>query len=380
MLAGRRFLKRAQSLGRAITAANLDLTDEATRFLDGLKPAIAQGLQQEFVRMHRAAAHRQMRDRLAFMLQQADLRNVTVLFAALAGAAALVVGIAIIHLAPAVLLTLLLVLSRMNTPTLIVQQGLQTMLHSLPAYGTIMALEAELAAAAGAGTRPMTAMGEGISFRRVAFSHGSPREGGFVFRDVSLTIPVGAFVGISGPSGAGKTSFLDLAAGLVAPQDGAVGHGFARDRVAYVGQDPLIFDDTIRRNLAWSSIVADDAALWAALEMVGAGDLVRRLDAGLDSRIGPRGALISAGERQRLALARALLRHPALIILDEATNAIDIAGEAALLSELASLTPAATILMVAHRRESLRFCDYLLTFPGPVIAPVAAKPATALAG
>ena len=91
-----------------------------------------------------------------------------------------------------------------------------------------------------------------------------------------------------------------------------------------------------------------------------------RLARGLDTRIGHRGGLLSAGERQRLALACALLRRPRLLLLDEATNAIDLAGEAAILHMLTELRPRATILMVAHRTESLRLCDEILEFPGPV--------------
>ena len=106
-----------------------------------------------------------------------------------------------------------------------------------------------------------------------------------------------------------------------------------------------------------------------ALETVGAGRLLERLGQGLDTRIGHRGALLSAGERQRLALACAILRRPRLFLLDEATNAIDVAAEEPILRALSALRPEATILMVAHRAESLRLCDEILEFPGPALRP-----------
>ena len=103
-----------------------------------------------------------------------------------------------------------------------------------------------------------------------------------------------------------------------------------------------------------------------ALEAVGAERFLSRLSQGLDTRVGHGGALLSAGERQRVALASALLRRPRLFLLDEATNAIDAASEEAILRAIWARRAGATILMVSHRVESLRFCDEILEFPGPV--------------
>jgi ATP-binding cassette subfamily C protein len=249
----------------------------------------------------------------------------------------------------------------------------------------IQALEEELAEAAPAEApgpaRPRAAARDGaIVLSRVTFRHAAERPA--TLEDVSLAIPAGAFVGVVGPSGAGKTTFLDLVAGLLAPDAGRIcadgreleGEGLARhrERLAYVGQDAFLFDDTVRRNLAWSRPDSTEAEMLAALDLVGAGALLRRLELGLDTRIGERGVLISAGERQRLALARALLRRPALLALDEATNAIDVASERAVLERLARLGPDTTILMVAHRAESLALCDHILAFPGPKLSKVSA--------
>ena len=142
-----------------------------------------------------------------------------------------------------------------------------------------------------------------------------------------------------------------------------------RAGLAYVAQDPFLFDDTIRRNLLWSQPGCSDAQMHEALDLAGASELLGGLEQGLDTRIGERGVLISAGERQRLALARAILRRPALLILDEATNAIDVASERAVLEGIASLRPRTTILMVAHRRESLSLCDHLLEIPQYLLSP-----------
>ena len=154
-------------------------------------------------------------------------------------------------------------------------------------------------------------------FREVSFLHdataGEPPSSGGV-RDLNLIIKPGSVVGITGPSGAGKTTFADLLVGLYPPQSGdmLVGDnalrgqwvGAWRSRVSYVTQDPFLFHDTIRRNLLWANDDADETALWDALRVAGAEEIVHNAAQGLDSVVGERGCLLSGGERQRLCLAK----------------------------------------------------------------------------
>jgi ATP-binding cassette subfamily C protein len=375
VLISRPYLTRARSLGRAITEAHFGMTDGALSFLSGLKVAAAQGQGGAFVDEHRRVSLAAMRDRLAFAGQQSGLRAVTTASAAAIGAATVVFGVAVAHLEPPVLITLLLVLSRMSGPAQILQQGAQQVLHSLPAYGVALSLEAALGEAppdVAEGHKPSVRPDAPILLRGVTYRHAEAAD--TPLKNLDLTLPSGAFVGIVGPSGTGKTTFLDLVAGVLSAEAGRISvHGYDlegaglavhRPRIAYVAQDSFLFDDTIRRNLDWARPGCSETDMRQALDLVGAGDLLARLGDDLDSRVGERGGLVSAGERQRLALARALLRDPAILILDEATNAIDLAGERAILERLDRLRPRTTILMVAHRNESLAFCDCLLTFPG----------------
>lgn len=385
-LISRPYLQRSKRLGRTIVEAHVGMAESAAAFLSGLKLALAQGLEGRFVGEYAATAASAVRDRVRFSDLQSSLRNLTSGTAALAGAAALFAGVEVFHLPPPVLITLLVVLSRMGALAATVQHGVQQVVHSLAGYSAIMTAEAELVPRAwtpsALAAKPSPPNRDAaLVFSRVDYAHDPDGGRAPQLAQASLTIPAGAFVGVVGPSGVGKTTFLDLAAGILRPRSGAV-YAFGqalegetlerhRRRLAYVAQDPFLFDDTVRANLAWAAPERSEVDMLEALAAVGAARLLGRLPQGLDSRIGQRGALLSAGERQRLALACAILRRPRLFLLDEATNAIDVAAETPILRALSALRPTATIIMVAHRAESLRLCDAILEFPGPAFRPAA---------
>jgi ATP-binding cassette subfamily C protein len=187
---------------------------------------------------------------------------------------------------------------------------------------------------------------------------------------VSVVLRRGETIGIAGPSGAGKTTFLDTVAGLVVPDDGVVRinqlpmdrpvANLWRDRISYVTQECFLFNESIRRNLVWGRKEISDDLLWEALSIVRMDGVIGRTGEGLDVEVSERGIRFSGGERQRIALARAILRDPQILILDEATNAIDIETEAAIFSRLTSVRPELTIIVVAHRPSTLAMCDRII--------------------
>jgi ATP-binding cassette subfamily C protein len=205
-----------------------------------------------------------------------------------------------------------------------------------------------------------------IRFESVTFRYST--DGPPVVAGVDLTIDAGATVAIVGPSGAGKTTIVDLMMGLLSPEcgrlviDGAPLDadllGSWRQAVGYVPQDTFLFHDTIRANLRWAVPTATDEALKEALALASA-EFVFELPLGLDTIVGDRGIRLSGGERQRIALARAILRHPWLLILDEATSALDSENERRIFEAIERLHGSMTIVMITHRVSAVTGADLI---------------------
>jgi len=216
------------------------------------------------------------------------------------------------------------------------------------------------------GTQVPIAQGD-ITVRELSFTYGGsdvPALAG-----VTLQIPIATTAAIVGSSGSGKTTFADVLLGLIKPDEGKVYIGSEpldatrlsswRSQIGYVAQDTYLFNDSVRANLAWAQPDATESAMRESLQHAAAGDFVDRLPNGIDTVIGERGVRLSGGEKQRLSLARALLRRPRLVILDEATSALDSENEESIYKAIDGLHGETTILIITHRLATVRAADLI---------------------
>lgn len=195
-----------------------------------------------------------------------------------------------------------------------------------------------------------------------------PNSDVLIFDHARMRIPVGCSVGVVGTSGAGKTTVIDILLGLLTLQEGEIladgvevrdhYEGWLKN-IGYIPQNIFMIDTSIRKNVAFGvpDEEIDDDKVWQALKEAQLDDFVRGLPEGLDTSIGERGIRISGGQRQRIGIARALFEDPEVLVLDEATSALDNETEAAIMDSINRLHGRKTLIIIAHRLQTIEKCD-----------------------
>jgi ATP-binding cassette subfamily B protein/subfamily B ATP-binding cassette protein MsbA len=227
------------------------------------------------------------------------------------------------------------------------------------------------------GTRefPTDGVRDSIAWRNVGFRY---RPDTPVLNDIDISIPAGAKVAIVGPTGAGKSTLLGLLPRFFDPSRGVVTIdgvdirdytlNSLRSRISMVLQPPLIFPLSVADNIAYGRPGADRAAIEHAARLARIHDTIAAMPEGYDTQLGEAGVALSEGEKQRITIARALLRDAPILILDEPTSALDVETEALVMQAIETLMQGRTTFIIAHRLSTVRRCDEILVLRDGTIA------------
>lgn len=172
------------------------------------------------------------------------------------------------------------------------------------------------------------------------------RSGRYLLKDISMEIPAGHVIGLTGKSGSGKTTLLRSILGM--------------DNIAYISQDNYLFDETVLENIRMGKPSATDEEVYQAARDCGCYDFILNLENGFHTIVGGAGGHLSGGERQRIAIARAVLKNAPIVILDEATAYIDAENEALIQEAMAKVIAGKTVLMIAHRLSTITDADKIV--------------------
>lgn len=216
------------------------------------------------------------------------------------------------------------------------------------------------------GETKLSSLKKNIKFEKISFSYDKKLE---VLKNVNIEIPVGKMIAIVGQSGSGKSTIIDLIMGFAKNFEGSIkidDMDFKnldieswRNLIGYIPQSPFLFNDTIRNNLLWSNPSASDEDINDACRLSNSLDFINSLDKEFETVVGEKGMKLSGGEAQRLCLARALLKKPKILILDEATSSLDSLSEKKIIEAIDSLYGKITIISVAHRLSTITKSDII---------------------
>ncbi|MBN1271423.1 MAG: ABC transporter ATP-binding protein [Candidatus Aminicenantes bacterium] len=276
------------------------------------------------------------------------------------------------HLSITEIFLLIIIISRLFPRFSLIQQSIHQIMNMLPAYSSVINLlkesvdEKEIRLKQ---SHKKIEFKRSLEFRNIYFKYKNQKSS-FSLNNINFTIPFKRTTAIIGESGSGKTTIADLIIGLIIPQKGNIlidgiilNANHLREwrrLIGYVPQDNFLFHDTIRNNLIWANQHATDEDIWHSLEIMEAAKFIKNLPHGLDTSIGDRGVRISVGERQRIILARTLIKNPKLLILDEATSAIDPKNEKYIFNALARLHGKLTIILISHKSSVIETADNII--------------------
>ncbi|MEH7605052.1 ABC transporter ATP-binding protein [Priestia megaterium] len=365
----RKFVQKSRHLGRRTSQLGEDYMAGITDQLSGIKDIKSNKLEYSYIDWLRSLTSRMNAEQVEYVKLKSSSQLVYKVSAALLVAVFIFISVKAFHAQGEQLLLIILIFSRLWPRFIAIQSNFEQIAATLPACQAVKKLiedcSKEQEFKQTDALSPITETQ--IECKDVYFRY---KKDSYTLKEINLTILPNQMTAIVGPSGAGKSTLIDLLMGLNSPERGEVlvnGHPLKdelllslRQAISYVPQDSFLFNTTVRENLLTVNAQASERELWEALEFAMADQFVGNLPRGLDTVIGDRGMKISGGERQRLVLARAILKKPTLLILDEATSALDTNNENKIKESIDRLKGKVTIVVVAHRLSTIQAADQVL--------------------
>ncbi len=361
----------AQIKGEKISKEVKNFYSTILQHLDGMKTIKSYHMEDQNIHEFKKLNHELKRSYVDTVKNYADVTFSFSFFSTLILSVVVIILIDVLAVPTASLLILIFLFIRMIPKFSTVQQNYQYFINMLPSFANVMEIkekcekESEIEPI----KHGKIKMHNEIRLKNISFNY-EDREN--TIEDISLVIPAGKTTAIVGPSGAGKSTIADMIMGLITPSDGCIMIDTEtlrqdnvlnwRNQIGYVAQEPFLFHDTIRANLLAVFPEANESDIKNALKMAAAEKFISKLPEGLETVVGDRGVKLSGGEKQRIALARALLSNPTLLILDEATSNLDSENEGLIQNSIEKLQGKITILIIAHRLSAFKKADniYLL--------------------
>jgi len=374
-----RFVTAAKRAARKQKKRISAMVGGLTDLLVGIKPMKAMGRHARFQVLFERDAEkiRQAQRKQSFAREANKALQEPILAVCLAGGLWFTIGV--LQQSPAQVVVMALLVARTVSTTGKAQQAFQAVRVTQAGFNAIFnTIETARAMREGSHGGEAPTFERGIEFRDVTFGFGPT----LVIKGASFEAPKGRVTTITGSSGAGKTTTVDMLLGLHEPTGGEIlidGRPLSgldlkawRRMTGYVPQELMLFHDTLRANVTLGQPEFDDADVIRALERAGAADFVAELPEGIDTVVGERGTRLSGGQRQRISIARALIHRPKVLILDEATTALDPETEAAIVANVVELTRSdgLTVLAISHQPAWARTSDRVVHLAGGKISAI----------
>ena len=372
----RKLMKISKEFGDEMIRLNRQMYTELFHQLRGVKEVRSYGVQQKHAELFHEINENAKTSKLEFTHQSATPTMLQTIAAAGMIAVIFIVCVLVFHMDTARLIVLVYVFMRLWPAFSGVIPKIAGIRATIPAYEKLNEafLNFKMENTAEESGEALKFEQE-IEFRNVAFSYlGSQKT---VLKDVNFVLKRGSISALVGRSGAGKTTIADLMLGLLSPSEGQIlidGVPLTEDNLSgwrhglgYIPQEPLILNASVQENLERFHPDATQEQMIDALKKAHAWEVVEKLPNGLDTVLGDGGIRLSGGERQRLVLARVLMGNPRLIIMDEATSAMDYESEAAVRSAIAQLKGQTTVVIIAHRLATVRTAERVLVLQDGMI-------------